>query len=496
MKTTLRLEGGKEMAAALEQLSKNVSRKVQLEALEAGAGFIQRAAADLAPRSDADKEHLADNIVVAPIGRATLKRRGRESETVMEVGPAFKPDDFFYGCVFGSGTWISTSKGQRTICQIKVGDMVLTQAGDYRAVTATYRYPATAKPNLVTITARYRADLRHTLTVTTDHKVLAFRDGKFQWVAAGTLVVGDVLSHRKKTSWSEGAAAVEPRICEHCGETYRKRSRSRRSLPAGESQGKRFCSAKCRALWLSGHHRGMKRSKPSRDRMSVSAKARLERDPESHPNRIMAAKGYQTGHERVVAEWLTERGIEFHPEHRIGGSYVDFYLPGTNTVIEADGAFWHQDQSVDIARDKRLLEHVPGLRIVHMHFVDPRFTPKSLVREPLPRVSYVPCNPGPSSFVDPATFEDSVVLGVKRWRYEQRSPRACAQLYDLAVEGVHSFVASGLVIHNSFQEFGTATHPAQPYMRPAFDQEAHRALFVIKTWLWDAIRKRLPSITR
>lgn len=492
MKETFTIEGGKEMAATLKSLESSLSRKIQIDALRLAAEPIARRAAELAPRSPNAGPHLADNIVIGAPTEKALEARGRSTETVVEVGPEMRPEDFFYGCVFDGRTWVSTDRGQRAICQIKAGDKVLTQAGDYRTVLATTRYPATKKPDLVTIKSTYRSDRYHTLTLTTDHKVLVLKGGKYQWLEAGALVVGDTLSHRRKKSWSEGTAVNERRICEYCGESYTKRNRMKRRLPTGSSQGERFCSNSCRSKWLSEHHVGMARDVDSRALMSTITRQRLEKYPESHPNRIMAANGYRTEPERVVEEWLRMRGIEFIPQHKIGGAFVDFYLPASATVIEADGAFWHQDQRRDIERDKQMLQADSSLSIVHMHFVDPRFTPKDLDRSPLPGVAYVPCNPGPSSFVDPATFEDSSVLSVLHWRYEQKG-RNPHMLYDLSVEGVHSFVASGLVIHNSFQEFGTAFHPAQAFMRPAFDAEVKSSLDILMDELWFALRRKLPS---
>lgn len=39
-----------------------------------------------------------------------------------------------------------------------------------------------------------------------------------------------------------------------------------------------------------------------------------------------------------------------------------------------------------------------------------------------------------------------------------------------------------------FQEYGTSRHRAQPFMRPAFDSEAPRALTILAQRLWQAIR--------
>ena len=44
-----------------------------------------------------------------------------------------------------------------------------------------------------------------------------------------------------------------------------------------------------------------------------------------------------------------------------------------------------------------------------------------------------------------------------------------------------------------FQEYGTVDHAAQPFMRPAFDTGAPRALNVIGALLWAALRRHLAQ---
>jgi len=43
--------------------------------------------------------------------------------------------------------------------------------------------------------------------------------------------------------------------------------------------------------------------------------------------------------------------------------------------------------------------------------------------------------------------------------------------------------------YGSYQEFGTAHHPAQPFLRPAFDSELAQALRAIADSLWASIRR-------
>lgn len=44
--------------------------------------------------------------------------------------------------------------------------------------------------------------------------------------------------------------------------------------------------------------------------------------------------------------------------------------------------------------------------------------------------------------------------------------------------------------YGSFQEFGTANHPAQPFARPAFDEKAETALQILAREIWTALASR------
>lgn len=105
MKMSLRIEGGQDLAARLARLEQSVSRKIKVDALREAAEPIRATAAKLAPRSP-DAPHLADNIVIGMKTEKTLERLGRDSETVVEVGPraGTSGDDFFYGLFQEFGT--------------------------------------------------------------------------------------------------------------------------------------------------------------------------------------------------------------------------------------------------------------------------------------------------------------------------------------------------------------------------------------------------------
>ncbi|MGB9825994.1 MAG: hypothetical protein ACPLRU_04910, partial [Desulfofundulus sp.] len=61
-----------------------------------------------------------------------------------------------------------------------------------------------------------------------------------------------------------------------------------------------------------------------------------------------------------------------------------------------------------------------------------------------------------------------------------------------SVEGIHSFVASGIVVSNSFLEFGTSKMSARPWLRPAVDEKQQEALKAVE----DTLRRVVDRLTR
>lgn len=351
-----------------------------------------------------------------------------------------------YACLFGPNARIITKDGYKRVGDLRTGDLVLTQTGDNRRVIAITSFPATAKPNLVDIEIKWRHNKTHKLTVTTDHKILALRDGRNKWIQAGDLLTTDRLYSRKKINHRKGTGRTS--ICKNCwalisggGNCWKQRS---------------FCSIPCRTeYWANGYnpHLGRKRSDETKHRLRAIVRERYSRHPELHPNRLLAKRGKRTAHELEVETWLRERRLSFETQRPVGPHFVDFFVGSENTIFEADGAYWHRDQSRDIQRDTEILVELPGVKIVHLHFYDPRFSPE-LDASPLPNVHYVAVNPSPKSYAEPSIFDAKEIVSLRHWRYEPSGSRV-ASLYDLSVEGIHSFIANGIVVSNSYMESGT-----------------------------------------
>lgn len=375
-----------------------------------------------------------------------------------------------YACIFNAYTNIRTDKGTRTIGQIQPGERVMTQTGEFHTVLAKTAFSALEKPDLVDIVADWRYGSKHKITLTRDHQILIHRDGRNMWIEASDLHDGDMMFDRIKIPENKGKGKGYPvRTCENCGNQYR-------------NQGKRYCTRKCRdEAWAKGMnpHIGTKRSKETRELLSRIMK---ERGHGKALNKQLAQMGFRTSCDAKVEDWLRERGVAFERQVPIGDYVVDFFLPESREIIEADGGYWHRDQNKDIERDKDLLRELPGVEITHIHFYDKNRPPfDGIDPEPVPGARYVVCNPGPKSYVDPCTFRMTPARIVREWTYKASTkPKASSRalLYDLTVDAVHSFLANGVIVSNSFVEGGhNVVHggrivgyaPPRPFLRPALE---------------------------
>ena len=399
------------------------------------------------------------------------KIQAPSQEEVVFVGTAVD-----YACIFDGHTNIKVQggKGYKVICQIKKGDMVLTQTGEYHKVIETFKKPAILSPDLIEIICEYRKNRNHKLIVTKEHKILVFRDVRNKWVKAEELLLTDKLFSLKKKEPNKGKGLH--RNCLQCGKEFQ---------PPGHNEIHQYCSMDCRnEYWkINGSPNiGSKRTKKTRDKMSLLKKKYFELNPEKHPNRIMNKKGYQTDVEKTIEDWLIEQQVQYEKQKRIGRIYADFYLPITNEILEGDGAFWHSNQKKDIERDKYIKSIDPTIKITHMHFYDKRFS-KNINRNPLENVYYQVCNPSPKSYVNMGDFECRKIVSIKPIKYGENIKKHAstqAYVYDLSVEGVHSYYANGILVSNSHVEFGTVKMDAQPFLRPAADLAQGKILEIVE----------------
>ena len=94
---------------------------------------------------------------------------------------------------------------------------------------------------------------------------------------------------------------------------------------------------------------------------------------------------------------------------------------------------------------------------------------------------------------DTGTLAPSISVGTKLSKRQRGLHRRMFRNDRAAVE---MFVGAGPLSSAHTQEFGTINHGPQPFMRPAFDQEAKPMLERLKAELWDDIQKAVARAER
>lgn len=435
---------------------------------------------------------MAESKRLVPVDEGTLRNSGmveppKVDGSVVEVVLGYGGAGAEYACV-AANTTISVQGakgGGKPASGVRVGDKVLTQAGVWKPVLKVFRYERGEPTPMVRITSRWRKGEHRTLEITPQHEVMVYRDGKNQWVAASEVRAGDQVFRRRKQAHNKGTgAAPEQRgPCKNCGRTWECGWFEVDGKRVVLGQGRVFCSVACRsAYWKAGNcpFTGVPRTAEVRAKMSATMTLRHMFMPEKHPNRVIAGRGQNTDIAQKVAAFLAELGIPYEVNASVGRRHVDFMCRTLKRVIEVDGAYWHRDQAKDVARDKELLAKLgAGWHIVHFHFFDPRFSPE-LEPEPIPERSfYVSVNPGPATYVEPTAFERAEVVSVESYVWKGHRTGARKLLFDFEVEGVASYTAAGIVVHNCFIHEGTGPAVGRPpFMPPVapFKEWARRVL--------------------
>ncbi len=138
------------------------------------------------------------------------------------------------------------------------------------------------------------------------------------------------------------------------------------ALKNGRYQCKGFKKEDCEILAKRGRSVSVALSGRTNPEHSERMKHYYKNNPEKHPNAILAKKTKGHGYtyiESLMAEYLSEMGINAKFNYKIGTKWVDFAMPRKRIAIEADGEYWHNDKDKELARDKYLGKK--GWRVLH-----------------------------------------------------------------------------------------------------------------------------------
>lgn len=109
----------------------------------------------------------------------------------------------------------------------------------------------------------------------------------------------------KRGKWPVERTTQVPYVCLECGETWY-------AAPSRAKHGGKYCSMRCHGI------------------------AKAKRMAETSPTSI----------EIALYGALTELGITFERQHAIRWYVVDAFIPATNTIVEANGDYWHTNPEV------------------------------------------------------------------------------------------------------------------------------------------------------
>jgi len=398
----------------------------------------------------------------------------------LEAGSPYGPDNplpTFPGagdtqclCFVDGKTMVFTDRGWRRINQIVIGDSVLSHTGHFRKV---YRLPVAEKTyagDIVDVTVRCRDQSNHakyndlTLKVTAVHPFLV----NGEWRPAETLTAGERLTTIIKA-------------CCYCGGPIPLRGRDSK---------RDFCSRMCQARivgaagWAKGRARliekhgsygswfkGMAGRPWTEGQKSVARAARLGKTYEEFMGAEKAAAAKEKigalrrgktlmelyGAERAAAiskalhrhagrpsrledamcELLDSLFIPYARLAAVGGYEVDILIPDKKIVIECDGEYWHEYPR-GTAADARKTAAMEAAGYTVLRFWGAEIMRRS--DDVASRILRVLANHDGRY-----SHGDVEIISVRR-----RTPRKPVRLYDLSVDGDHSYVVNGGVVsHNS-----------------------------------------------
>jgi len=413
--------------------------------MAAAPGIVQSAVGAELKKATYETENLARKRVPVITSRLQGSIKATYNALTMKgvVG-----SDVKYACIFDAHSRINTKNGLKTIGQIKEGDYVLTQNGNFHKVLNKTKFSAMLKPNLVRIIFKWRRGRNRYFIVTADHKILINRDSCNMWCKAIDLKETDLLFTPIKKAYNKGSGNKNKNKCLKCGKL---------------TKNKCFCNMSCRDLMWKDNHpsTGSKRTRETRQLMREKRQELHRKNPEMHPNVLSAKRGKISNNEKAVMDWLQINGFDFEQQMK-----VDKY--------------WHKDQAKDILRDRQIKKILPDWKIIHLRFVNKKEA-DVIDNNPLPNVFYIQCNNSMNSFVDETIFKKGKILSIEKVQYEFKGG-GIAFLYDLSIENIHSFVCNGALVSNSNIEYGPNNEYGpednipgsrtgfKPYLRPSLAQ--------------------------
>jgi len=158
----------------------------------------------------------------------------------------------------------------------------------------------------------------------------------------------------------------------------------------------------------------------------------LIENPDKHPNRIMAQKGFISKPQKemyyTILEHYDDAELEYPIRTKSGLKFIDVAIPSKKIAFEFNGKYWHKDYNKDLIRQQA---------IVNEGWVVLSFNEDSIkdVGKELLRIL--------KNHNNEYQFMSLPIININEWEL-----KTARKLYNFGVEDDESYIAKGMVTHN------------------------------------------------
>lgn len=353
-------------------------------------------------------------------------------------------------CFVNGGVPIYTDTGYRPIRDIKVGDMVLTHKGRFRAVNWVLDNPK-YEGALIQATVSFDGKNKKVLPLTTpEHPFLTARG----WVKAGELVAGDVLMAMAKECPTCNTKFTNLRHSSvvYCGNKCIPKSGVNQFSTADENalkEAKQLTAARNsermarltieqrKELTAAARRKAASTGFAHLKNLSQSVKAKTARSNAAmnyiaRPEELQLVDELRVLGVTAQTQFKIQRGWR-DAANRTGWWFADIALPEQKIIIEIDGSYWHRDKQRDQKRDDDI--RAQGWDVLRVDYMALQSDVKGYAEMVARRAMN---HSGDYQFVG---------VKVERVVVTMAKPRA-NKLWNFGVDEDESYVAAGVVVHN------------------------------------------------
>ena len=327
-----------------------------------------------------------------------------------------------YACVVGrhNGVKISPNKS-KGIYWVSINDKVFSKDGNYHnIISKNDSLRVFNKPNLILLNYEKTRQKRG-LLVTDDHLILIYKNNYVYWEEAKNLQIGDFVIKPRKIPHNKGLRSGIIRTCLNCGNNFYIQPSEIKYRKAN------YCSKQC-------YHKSTYHNRAKGKTWRLTLEQRLNKSGKNNPSYI---DGRSINHSKLVLY-----GTEWTDDLKESIKERDNYICQLCNIEEA-----FYDYSF------------------HVHHIDAN----KFNNKPENLITLCPSCHGKQQWrecelvtIDWEIFEPVKLTKVDRidaFKYfTGKGAMKKVKLYDLQIDNENSFVCGGIIIHNSFIEYGTSPH--------------------------------------